>query len=61
MADNDKKYFCDGMSLYEVSSSSMRMARNTIDTISTNYAYYENKRLKYRSGKTIRDTFGFCL
>ncbi|KAL9979399.1 hypothetical protein ACROYT_G017057 [Oculina patagonica] len=59
--NNDAKYFCDGISFYAVSESSVRVARGAIDSISTSSAVYSNGRLTYSRNKELEALLVFAF
>ena len=58
---NGVKYFCDGKSFYAVSTSSMQVARNAVDSIPTSYAVYSNGRLRYSGNKKVEALLIFAF
>ena len=55
------KYFCDGISLYAVSTSSIRVARNAINSISERYAVYRDGRLQCSGNKELEALLAFAF
>ena len=47
------KYFCDGISFYAVSTSSVRVARNAVSNISSSLVSYSNGRLHYSGSRKV--------
>lgn len=58
---NGVKYFCDGISFYAISSSSVRVARDAINSISTSHAVYSNERLQYRGNNELEALLVFAF
>ena len=58
---NGVKYFCDGMSFFAVSTSLIRVARDAINSIPTNYAVYNNGRLMYSGNKQLEALLVFAF
>jgi len=55
------KYFCDGTSFYAVSTSSIRVARNAIDSIHKGYAYYKDGHLLFSGGWKVEALLVFAF
>ena len=55
------KYFCDGISLYAVSTSSTRVARNAINSISQSSAIYRDGRLQYSGNNELEALLAFAF
>lgn len=55
------KYFCDGISLYAVSTSSTRVARNAINSISQSSAVYRDGRLQYSGNNELEALLAFAF
>jgi len=47
------KYFCDGISFYAVSASSVRVARNAVSSIPKRLVFYSDGRLRYSGGRKV--------
>lgn len=47
------KYFCDGISFYAVSTSSVRVARNAVSSIPRSLVSYSNGRLRYSGRRKV--------
>ncbi|KAL9979389.1 hypothetical protein ACROYT_G017043 [Oculina patagonica] len=58
---NSVKYFCDGVSIYAVSASSIQVARGAIDGISTSYAKHSSGRLKYSGDNELEALLVFAF
>ena len=58
---NGVKYFCDGTSFYEVSTSSMRFSRDAVNSIPTSYAFSSNGRLRYSGNKKVEALLVFAF
>ena len=55
------KYFCDGTSFYAVSTSSIRVARNAIDSINESYAYYKDSHLLFSGDRKVEALLVFAF